>query len=183
MFSRVVYICILLFPLPMLAATVSYELDIGSRTVDITGTPTQALAISGQIPAPTLRAELGDTLRVTFHNQLDEATSVHWHGILLPADQDGVPELNTDPLLPGQSHTFEFVIRHTGTFWYHSHTELQIQKGVYGTIVLSDPSVQPEIEEATVLFSDWIDDDANDVMENLKKNDEYYAYKKRTVQS
>ncbi|MEQ8315416.1 MAG: multicopper oxidase domain-containing protein [Gammaproteobacteria bacterium] len=183
MFSRVVYICILLFPLPMLAATVSYELDIGSRTVDITGTSTQALAISGQIPAPTLRAELGDTLRVTFHNQLDEATSVHWHGILLPADQDGVPELNTDPLLPGQSHTFEFVIRHTGTFWYHSHTELQIQKGVYGTIVLSDPSVQPEIEEATVLFSDWIDDDANDVMENLKKNDEYYAYKKRTVQS
>lgn len=165
------------------SAVVSYEFDIDTRPVDVTGNIVEALAIDKQIPAPTLRASIGDILRVTFNNKLDESTSVHWHGILLPADQDGVPELNTRPLLPGESYTFEFEIRHAGTFWYHSHTELQIQRGVYGSIVLSDPDQQETIQEANVLFSDWIDEDANNVMENLKKNDEYYAYKKRTVQS
>lgn len=165
------------------SAVVSYEFDIDTRPVDVTGNIVEALAIDKQIPAPTLRASIGDILRVTFNNKLDESTSVHWHGILLPADQDGVPELNTRPLLPGESYTFEFEIRHAGTFWYHSHTELQIQRGVYGSTVLSDPDQQETIQEANVLFSDWIDEDANNVMENLKKNDEYYAYKKRTVQS
>lgn len=173
----------LILPLPVFAAVVEYDLDIGTTVVNITGAEVAALAIDGQVPAPTLRAELGDTLRVSFHNRLNEPTSVHWHGILLPADQDGVPHLNTQPILPGQTHTFEFAITHTGTFWYHSHTELQIQRGVYGSIVLSDPASHRPLPEETVLFSDWIDEDADAVLANLKKSDEYYAFKKQAVLS
>ncbi|MCG8414900.1 MAG: multicopper oxidase domain-containing protein [Pseudomonadales bacterium] len=183
MLSRVVVFYLLLLSLPLYAKTVSYDLTIESTLVNVTGVEIQGLSVSGQIPAPTLRAEVGDTLQVSFTNLLDEPSSIHWHGILLPPDQDGVPELNTRPILPGETLTFEFDIRHTGTYWYHSHTELQIQRGVYGSIVLSDPAMQSPMQEATVLFSDWIDDDADDVLANLKKNDEFYAYKKNAVQS
>ncbi len=183
MLLRVSTLVLFLMPMQALSAVVSYEFDIDTRDVNITGTVVEALAIDDQIPAPTLRALVGDTLRVTFNNKLNEATSVHWHGVLLPADQDGVPELNTRPIQPGESFTFEFPIIHPGTFWYHSHTELQIQRGVYGSIVLSDPGVQSPMQEEVVVFSDWIDEDAEAVLANLKKNDEYYAFKKQAVLS
>lgn len=171
-----------LVPLTALGATISYEFDIGTTQVSITGIAVEALSIDGQIPAPTLRAAVGDTLRVTFNNHLAVTTSVHWHGILLPADQDGVPFLNTVPIAPGGSHTFEFPILHSGTFWYHSHTDLQIQRGLYGAIVLADGK-EISTQDEVVLFSDWTKEDPNTVLENLKKSDDFYAWKKDKVQS
>ena len=165
------------------SATVSYEFDIDVTEISVGGTAVDALTIDGQVPAPVIRANVGDILRTTFNNHLDEYTSVHWHGILLPGEQDGVPYLNTVPIAPGGSHTFEFPILHTGTFWYHSHTELQIQRGLYGGIVLSDPQADSEIQEETIIFSDWTNEDAEAVMRNLKKSDDFYAWKKDSVQS
>ena len=173
---------LILCPAVSLSATVNYEFDIDTAQMNVTGIPVEALAIDGQIPAPTIRASVGDTLRITFNNHLDETTSVHWHGILLPSDQDGVPYLNTQPIAPGGSHTFEFPILHAGTFWYHSHTDLQIQRGLYGAIVLNnheDVSMQDEV----VVFSDWTDEDPEAILANLKKSDDFYAWKKDKVQS
>ena len=182
MSARILYLLFVL-PVTSFGATVSYEFDIDTKLVNITGTEVEALSIADQIPAPTLRARVGDTLRVTFNNRLNESTSVHWHGILLPGNQDGVPYLNTQPIAPGATHTFEFPILHSGTFWYHSHTELQIQRGVYGLIVLSEPNAETLLQEEVVLFSDWTDEEAEQVLANLKKADDFYAYKKDTVQS
>ncbi len=185
MSARVVYFLLLLFLMPVFsfAETVSYEFEIGSKQLNLTGTTVEALAINDQIPAPTIRAAIGDVLRTTFHNTLDVSTSIHWHGILLPGDQDGVPYVNTQPIAPGSSHTFEFPILHSGTFWYHSHTDLQIQKGLYGVVVLSDNSMEKELQEEVVLFSDWTDDRVDSVLNNLKADDDFYSFQKDTVQS
>jgi FtsP/CotA-like multicopper oxidase with cupredoxin domain len=193
------------------AEVVDYEFTIDELVTELGGVTAQSLAIDGQIPAPTLRARRGDTLRVTFHNALEVAASIHWHGLLLPGDQDGVPFLNTPPIEPQTSFTFEFPVIQSGTFWYHSHTDMQIQRGVYGSIVLGESASNPKVshaghqlalqsadshaahdasfmpdksmQEAVVLFSDWTAEPATRVLENLKKDDDYYAFKKNTVQS
>lgn len=176
------FLALLLYPVLSLGATVSYEFNIDTVQVNITGSSVEALAIDGQIPAPTIRASIGDTLRVTFNNSLDQTTSVHWHGILLPPDQDGVPHLNTQPIAPGGSHTFEFPILHAGTFWYHSHTDLQIQRGLYGAVVLENGN-DGAIAEEVIVFSDWTNEHPETILANLKKSDDFYAWKKGKVQS
>lgn len=209
---RLVLFCLTLLAVPALRAeVVDYELTIEERVTELGGVAAQSLAIDGQIPAPTLRARRGDTLRVTFHNALEVAASIHWHGLLLPGDQDGVPFLNTPPIQAQTSFTFEFPVIQVGTFWYHSHTDLQIQRGVYGSIVLGESTSAPEtphsghqlaqhsskphashaapdtparqMQEAVVLFSDWTSEPPKRVLANLKKDDDYYAFKKDTVQS
>jgi CopA family copper-resistance protein len=176
------FFCCLFLASLVNAETVSYEFEIATHTVNITGESVEALAIDGQIPAPTIRAKVGDTLRVTFHNTLDTATSVHWHGILLPADQDGVSYLNTHPIAAGQSHTFEFPITHAGTFWYHSHTNFQIQQGLYGAIVLEE-TTPARMQEEVVLLSDWTDSPVHRILQNLKSDSEFYAFQRDNVQS
>lgn len=163
--------------------TIEYTFDISNTKVEIAGVSVNALTIGGQFPAPTLRASVGDTLRVTYHNQLDEITSVHWHGILLPADQDGVPYLNTQPILPGKSHTFEFPITHAGTFWYHSHTNFQIQQGLYGAIVLEEHSDTKTIQDEVIVLSDWTHSPVDRILKNLKSSDDFYTFQRDTVQS
>lgn len=182
MASRLLAI-LLLLPAISCAAVVEYEYDIDFIQLNITGEPIQALAIDNQVPAPAISASVGDVLRATFHNRLDVITSVHWHGILLPGDQDGVPYLNTQPIGPGESHTFEFPITHAGTFWYHSHSDLQIQRGLYGAVVLTDDAVERSVEERVVLFSDWTDERAETVLGNLKASDDFYSYKRDRIQS
>jgi len=167
----------------VLAATVSYEFEIDTKQINITGQSVEALAIADQIPAPTIRAEVGDVLRTTFHNNLDVTTSVHWHGVLLPGSEDGVPYLNTQPIPAGGSHTFEFPILHGGTYWYHSHTDLQIQKGIYGALVFTEPGSQTEMQEEVVLLSDWINEEAESVLDNLKSTDDFYSFKRDSIQS
>ncbi|MEP5566818.1 MAG: multicopper oxidase domain-containing protein [Halioglobus sp.] len=167
------------------AKTVEYNFDVDYTMVNFTGKPIQAMAVGGTIPAPTIEATVGDTLRVTFNNKMQVETSVHWHGILLPNDQDGVPYLTTPPIQPGTSFTYEYPIIHHGTYWYHSHTGLQEQRGVYGSLVFH-PQNGEAVEadhEAVVVLSDWTDENPNKVMHNLKKSDDYYALKKNSVQS
>ena len=166
------------------ARLVEYAFDIDAITVDYSGRPVQALAVGGQIPAPTIEATVGDTLRVTFHNKLDEDSSVHWHGVLLPHDQDGVPWLNTQPIGPGSSFTYEYKVRHAGTYWYHSHSGLQEQRGIYGALVFHPrhPTLAAE-RDYVVVFSDWTDENPEQVLRNLKKDGDYYARQKDSVQS
>ena len=163
---------------------VEYAFDIDAITVRYSGRPVQALAVGGQIPAPTIEATVGDTLRVTFHNKLDEESSVHWHGVLLPHDQDGVPWLNTQPIGPGDSFTYEYKVRHAGTYWYHSHSGLQEQRGIYGALVFHPrrPTLAAE-RDYVVVFSDWTDENPEQVLRNLKKDGDYYARQKNSVQS
>lgn len=164
---------------------VEYAFDIDYATVNYTGRDVTAMAVGGTIPAPLIEASVGDTLRVTFTNRMDVPSSVHWHGILLPNEQDGVPYLNSPPIEAGGSLTYEFPVVQSGTYWYHSHTGLQEQRGVYGPIIFRPREKGPpvaDIEHAVVL-SDWTDEDPKTVLSNLKKDDDYYSLKKGTVQS
>lgn len=161
---------------------VEYEIDIAYTQVNFTGAPVVAMTLNGGIPGPTLEFTEGDTLRVTFNNYMDVESSIHWHGILLPNDQDGVPYLTTPPIKAGESFTYEFQLKHSGTYWYHSHTGLQEQRGVYGSIVIH-PKNRMEMKEHVVVISDWIDEDPDKVMKNLKKDGDYYAVKRDRVQS
>ena len=111
------------------AGLVEYDLIIETREVNFTGRPVRALTINGNIPGPTLTLTEGDRARIRVHNRLDTETSIHWHGILLPNREDGVSYLTTPPLLPGKTHIFEFPVIQSGTYWYHSHTGLQEQRG------------------------------------------------------
>lgn len=168
-----------------MAEVVEYVFDIDYVTVNYTGKDVKAMAVGGSIPAPTIEASVGDTLRVTFNNKMDVESSIHWHGILLPNDQDGVPHLNTPPIEAGGSFTYEFPVTHSGTYWYHSHTALQEQLGVYGGIVFHPRKKEhPSVDhDHVVVLSDWTDENPRTVLSNLKKDGDYYALKKGTVQS
>jgi len=162
----------------------TFDLTIEKTMVNYSGKPSMAMTVNGSIPAPTIEANLGDTVIINVHNKLDVETSTHWHGILLPNRQDGVPYLTTPPLKPGKTLTFEFPLVHSGTYWYHSHTGLQEQRGVYGSIVIHDNKDKNEADrEYVVVLSDWIDEDPNEVMNTLKRGSHYYALKKGGMQS
>jgi FtsP/CotA-like multicopper oxidase with cupredoxin domain len=117
------------------AAVVEYELTIAQKEVNITGKPTQGMTIDRGIPGPTLRFKEGDYARIHVHNEMSVETSIHWHGLLVPPNMDGVPNISFPPIKPGNTFTYEFPIRQSGTYWYHSHTSLQEQSGVYGSIL------------------------------------------------
>jgi FtsP/CotA-like multicopper oxidase with cupredoxin domain len=161
-----------------------YNLVISYQTVNFTGRDVQAMTINGSIPGPTLKFVIGDTARIHVRNEMDVETSIHWHGILLPNFQDGVPYVTTPPIKPGTTFTYEFPIKHSGTYWYHSHTGLQEQRGVYGSIVIEakDPPVKADIDHVVVL-SDWTDEDPDEVLRTLKSGSDYYSLKKGSMQS
>ena len=185
--KSVLYVlCLIVLSVPdrALAATVSYEFDIDYREINVTGNAVTALVIDGGIPAPTIEANLNDTLKITFNNRMDVDTSIHWHGVLLPNDQDGVPYLTTPPIAAGGSLTFEYPVTHTGTYWYHAHTGLQEQRGLYGALVFHNPADTYLYDKELVLvLSDWTDEHPGAVLRNLKREDDYYSLKKDTVQS
>lgn len=165
------------------AKTVRYELTIRNEKVNLSGKKEVdfALTVNGGIPAPTLEFTEGDDAEITVINQLptDEDVSIHWHGILLPPEQDGVPFVNTPPIYRGQSHTFRFKLRQSGTYWYHSHTMLQEQKGVFGAIVIHPKKETIKADkEVVAILSDWSDEDADKIIRNLRKDGDYYLYKK-----
>lgn len=176
---------ILMVAAPVRAELVEYTFDINYIEVNYTGKTIKAMAVGGTVPAPTIEASVGDTLRVTFNNKMDVESSIHWHGVLLPNDQDGVPYLTTPPIKAGGSLTYEFPVIHSGTYWYHSHTGLQEQLGVYGGIVFHPQQKQHQKTnlEHVVVLSDWTDENPCAVLSNLKKDGDYYALKKGTVQS
>ena len=184
---KLVMLLALLTVLPAMAEAklVEYEFDINYKTVNFSGEDVQAMSVGGSIPAPTIEATVGDTLRVTFHNKMDVESSIHWHGVLLPNDQDGVPFLTTSPIRAGKSFTYEYPIIHHGTYWYHSHTQLQEQRGVYGSLVFhpKDGEKYKADREYVAGLSDWTNENPMQVLRNLKKDGDYYALKKDSVQS
>ncbi len=166
------------------AKLTEYNLDIEYKTVNYTGKDVQAVTIGGTIPGQTIEATEGDTLRVTFHNKMNEDTSIHWHGILLPNAQDGVPYLTTLPIRAGQSFTYEYPIIQSGTYWYHSHTGLQEQRGVYGALIFHPKEkIHSYDKEYIVALSDWTNENPKSVLRHLKMDGDYYSLKKGTVQS
>ncbi|MEK7723003.1 MAG: multicopper oxidase domain-containing protein, partial [Acidobacteriota bacterium] len=161
---------------------VRYDLTIDHTTVNYSGKTKKALAINGQIPAPTLTFTEGDIAEIHVKNNLNEESSLHWHGILLPNEQDGVPYLTTTPIVPKGTHVFRFPIRQNGTYWYHSHSNLQEQKGLYGAFIINKKD-EPKLPTYTVLLSDWTDESPHEVHRSLKNANDYYAIKKDAVQS
>ena len=177
-----------LFPAAPITA---YTLDIAETTLSPAGRSVPALTINGTVPGPTLRFRVGDVARIVVRNRLaaDEA-SLHWHGLLLPNLEDGVPHLNTPPIPAGTERTFEFLLTHAGTYWYHSHTGLQKQRGVYGSIVVepapgSPPRADlPRIDrDHVVVLSDWTNEDPDAIMRSLLRGSDWFAIRKNTAQS
>lgn len=166
--------------------TVEYDLEIAEETVAPAGKKVRGLTINGTIPGPTLRFHEGDTARIRVHNKLaDQETSLHWHGLLVPNNQDGVPHLTTPPIAPGKSFTYEFPLRQSGTYWFHSHTGLQEQRGVLGSIVVEPRGgerVQADREEVLVL-TDWTNESPDEVLRTLKRGSNWYGIQKGSPQS
>ncbi len=160
-----------------------YTLSIDETRVNFTGAEADALAINGTIPAPLLRFTDGEDVTIHVTNNLDETSSIHWHGLLVPPEMDGVPGISFDGIPPGETFTYRFPIRQTGTYWYHSHSGYQEQEGIYGPMIIDPKGPDPVAydREFVVLLSDWKDDDPADVHANLKSSSDYYNYAQRTV--
>ena len=160
-----------------------YDLYVNDTMVNFTGKHRMAVAINGRIPAPTLTFTEGDTAVIHVHNLMKMETSIHWHGLLFSNEQDGVPFLTTAPVEPGKVFTFTFPLIQSGTYWYHSHTMLQEQSGVYGAIVIHPAKEKVKLKEYVLLLSDWTDQKPINILRNLKKGGEWPAIKKGAVQS
>lgn len=167
------------------AKTVSHDLILSKLTVNFSGKERQAMAINGSIPGPTLRFTEGDDAVLRVRNDLKEETSIHWHGLLVPNDQDGVPHVNMAGIKPGETREYRFRLRQSGTFWYHSHSGLQEQLGIYGSIVIT-PKGGERIKadrDLVVVLSDWTHESPYDVLAQLRAGREWQQIKKGTAQS
>lgn len=161
---------------------VRYDLYVADTIVNYTGTPQQAIAINGRLPAPTLTFTEGDTAEIYVHNMMHHETSIHWHGLLLPNEQDGVPYLTTAPILPHTTHLYRFPVRQSGTYWYHSHTMLQEQIGMYGAFIIHKRGASIRNEEV-VLLSDWSDENPHEIERSLHYATDWYAIQKGATQN
>lgn len=161
----------------------SFDLFIGETPVNLSGSPATAMTINGSLPGPTLRWREGDNVTLRVRNRLAEDTSIHWHGIILPANMDGVPGLSFEGIAPGGLYEYRFKVRQNGTYWYHSHSGLQEQAGVYGALVIDAREPEPFSydRDYVVLFSDWSDEKPQRILAKLKKQSDYYNFHKRTV--
>ena len=168
---------------PNVLSGTDFDLYIGELPVNITGTARTAMAINGSIPGPILRWREGDTVTLRVRNRLQQDTSIHWHGIILPANMDGVPGLSFHGIAPDGMYEYRFKVQQNGTYWYHSHSGFQEQVGVYGALVIDAKEPEPFSydRDYVVMLSDWTDEDPARVLSKLKKQSDYYNYHKRTV--
>ncbi|MDQ2780242.1 MAG: copper resistance system multicopper oxidase [Pseudomonadota bacterium] len=167
---------------PELRGTV-FNLDIGETPVNFTGAARVATTINGSVPAPTLRWREGDEITIHVRNRLQESTSIHWHGIILPFQMDGVPGLSFAGIPAGATFTYRFKVEQSGTYWYHSHSGFQEQTGMYGAIVV-EPRGGPAKGERdhVLLLSDWTDENPMRMLAKLKTQSDIYNYNRPTAQ-
>lgn len=159
------------------------QLTVAETPISFTGAMRMATTINGSLPAPTLRLREGDTVTVRVTNRLPVATSIHWHGIILPYQMDGVPGISFAGIAPGETFTYRFQLRQSGTYWYHSHSGHQEQSGMYGAIIV-EPRRGENIRadrDYVVQLSDWTDEDPERIFAKLKAQSDYYNYNKPTV--
>ena len=151
--------------------------------MNFTGSPRIAFTVNGSVPAPTLRWKEGDTVTLRVANTLDEDASIHWHGIVLPANMDGVPGLSFHGIRPGETYVYRFKVRQAGTYWYHSHSGFQEQRGLYGPLVIEPREPEPfrYDREHVVMLTDWTDENPARMFAKLKKQSDYYNFHQRTV--
>ena len=166
-----------------LAFAGEYALVIEKRPINLTGRDRVATMINGSVPGPVLRFREGEDVTIRVTNRLDQPTSIHWHGIILPANMDGVPGISFGGIAPGTTFTYRFTLKQSGTYWYHSHSELQEQAGMYAPIIIEPTQREPYgyDREYVVMLSDWTDEDPHTVFAKLKKQSGYYNFNKRTA--
>lgn len=166
----------------VLAGT-DFDLYIDSLGVNFSGRERTAMAINGSIPGPLLHWREGDTVTLRVHNRLPQDTSIHWHGILLPANMDGVPGFSFAGIAPDGMYEYRFRLKQSGTYWYHSHSAFQEQLGVYGPLVIDPLEPEPFTYERdyVVMLTDWTDESPARVLDKLKKQSDYYNRGRRTL--
>ena len=162
--------------LPTIASAGQYSIVIGETETSVTGSPQKTMTLNGQSPGPTLRLKEGEMAEIAVTNTLKEDSSIHWHGLILPYQQDGVPGFSFQGIKPGETVTYRFPVVQSGTYWYHSHSGLQEQAGMLAPIVIEpkDPDPIKADREAVVMLSDFHPDAPNDILANLKKDSGYY---------
>ena len=160
-----------------------FDLSVGYKSVNFTGKNRMATAVNGSVPAPVLRWKEGETVTLRVKNNLAEDSSIHWHGLILPSNMDGVPGLSFGGIKPGDTFEYQFAVNQSGTYWYHSHSGFQELTGMYGAIII-DPKEEDPVSydrEHVVMLSDWSDEDPQDIYSKLKKLSHYYNFRERTV--
>jgi FtsP/CotA-like multicopper oxidase with cupredoxin domain len=169
-------------PAAVLTGT-QFDLTIDELPVNFTGTRRTAVAINGQVPGPTLRMREGDTVTIRVTNRLRETTALHWHGLIVPADMDGVPGVSFAGIAPGATFTYRFKVNQSGTYWYHAHARFQEQIGLYGSIIIDPRNGERHAaqREHLILFSDWTDLDPEHIYRTLKVQSDYFNHGKRTA--
>jgi len=170
-------------PLTEILTGTEFNLTIAETSVNFTGAPRVATTVNGSIPAPTLRWREGDTVTLRVTNRLAEETSIHWHGMLPPYQMDGVPGISFKGIAPGETFTYRFKVQQSGTYWYHSHSGMQEQTGLYGAIIVDPASADPIRADLdyVVQLSDWTDEDPMRVFDKLKNQSDYYNFNQPTA--
>lgn len=152
------------------------DLDVECTVVNFTGIERPAIAVNGTIPAPTLHFQQGDQVTINVHNRLDKETAIHWHGMIIPWQMDGVLGITQQGIPPGETFSYQFTLHQSGTYWYHAHAGLQEQQGLYGALII-DPKDVPNYsynQDHVVILSDWSNTRPKQILANLKKTGEYY---------
>ena len=160
-----------------------FVLEIAETPVNYTGARRMATTINSSVPGPVLHWKEGDTVTLRVTNRLRVETSIHWHGILLPYQMDGVPGISFPGIAPGETFTYRFPVRQSGTYWYHSHSGFQEQTGLYGPIVIEPAGGEryPSDRDHVVMLNDWSDDDPEHIFATLKRQNDYYNFNEPTA--
>ncbi len=160
-----------------------FFLEISESIVNFTGEPQLAKTVNNMLPSPTLVWREGDEVTIHVKNNLREDTSLHWHGIILPYEMDGVPGFGFNGIKPGDTFIYKFKVQQHGTYWYHSHSDFQRPEGMFGAIRVEPKTPDPYIyqRDYIIQLADWSDEDPHDILRHLKLMPDYYNYKQRTI--
>ena len=169
---------------PQILSGTEFDLTLSDTPMNFSGRISSTTCVNGSVPAPTLRWREGTTVTLRVHNKLPTSSSIHWHGVILPFNMDGVPGISFPGIPAGETFTYQFPIRQSGTYWYHSHSRFQEQTGLYGAIVIEPAGGEPikADRDHVVLFSDWTDENPEHIFATLKQMSDFYNFQLPTAQ-